>query len=419
MVVRNLALISLVLLCLVLIGCEGREGPATDEGARAEPIAAAIASPAAPGSGEPFLATGADGSLLMSWLEPSGDGSHALRFARYTDQLWSEPVTISQRDDFFVNWADFPSIIETPESGMIAHWLQKSGEGPYAYDVMFALSADRGSTWSEPRVLHTDGIETEHGFVSLVPETDGSGVVGAVWLDGRNMTEGDHGHGAGSMTVRFARIHPDGSVTDRTELDDRACECCQTSMTRTDRGFVAIYRDRSDEEIRDIAMVRQTAGGWTEPTIVHPDGWKIAACPVNGPQIDARGSNLVVAWSTGASGTDRVFATFSENGGETFGEPIRIDEGNALGRVDTLMLNDRMAMVVWLGQQDDTGRILARLVERNGNISPVYTIGESGASRASGFPRITMIGNLVYAAWTDPDEPATIQIASIDAEEIS
>ena len=404
------------MMAVAVSGCGERE-VSQEPVAGAEPrqqIADTISSPSGPGAGEPFLARGEDGSLLMSWLEPAGEGAHALRFARHDGSDWSDPVTIIERDDFFVNWADFPSIVET-SSGLLVHWLQKSGEGPYSYDVMIARSSDGGSNWSSPEVLHTDGVESEHGFVSLVPEEGGSDVIGALWLDGRNMSEGAHGDGAGAMTLRFARIHPDGTVTDRQELDDRVCECCQTSMVKTDSGFVAVYRDRSSEEIRDIGVVRQVDGSWTAPAMVHDDGWEIAACPVNGPQIDASGDTVAVAWYTEAGDESRVLAAFSKDGAP-FGEAIRVDEGGAVGRVDTLMIADDSALVVWLGEE---GEILSRIIGADGHTSEVHAIGRSSSSRASGFPRITMANGVVYVAWTEPEGTSTIRLASINLEETS
>ncbi|MDX1582868.1 MAG: sialidase family protein [Thermoanaerobaculia bacterium] len=408
----------LLAVVLTLTGCEGTELSVHESSAESSNPVTEIASPAAPGSGEPFLASGSDGSVLMSWLEPAGE-AWALRFARYAGAEWSEAVTIEERTDFFVNWADFPSIVETPKGNLVAHWLQKSGDAPYAYDVKLAFSSDGGETWSESATLHDDEVITEHGFVSLVPEGGGEDTVAAIWLDGRKMTGEGHGDGSGAMTLRFARIHPDGSITDRSELDDRVCECCQTSMVQSDGRLVAIYRDRSENEIRDIGIVREQPDGWSEPEIVHADGWEIAACPVNGPQIDAAGENVVIAWYTAASEEDRVHAAFSTDGGTTFGERIRIDAGEALGRVDTVLLDDGRAIVVWLASAGGEGRILARSVDREGRLSSVKTLGRSASSRASGFPRMTVADRHVLVAWTEPGERARVRVVKIDPEEIS
>ena len=61
-----------------------------------------LPSPAAPGSAEPSLVTGADGRVYMSWLEPA-DSGHALRFAVLQGKTWSQPRTIRAGRDFFVN----------------------------------------------------------------------------------------------------------------------------------------------------------------------------------------------------------------------------------------------------------------------------------------------------------------------------
>src|SRR5712691_8394565 len=109
-----------------------------------------IAVPAGTGSGEPFLFAAKD-ALLLSWLEPvAGTDRVALRFTRLRGGTWAEPRTIAERNDFFVNWADFPSVVEDAKGVLFAHWLQKSGKDVYAYDVRVATSADGGRTWSAP-----------------------------------------------------------------------------------------------------------------------------------------------------------------------------------------------------------------------------------------------------------------------------
>ncbi len=217
------------------------------------------------------------------------------------------------------------------------------------------------------------------------------------------------------MTLRFARIHPDGSVSDRQQLDDRVCECCQTSMVRTSDGYVAVYRNRSDDEVRDIGFVRQTGGEWSAPGIIHDDGWKIAACPVNGPQIDAKGNAVAVAWYTAPEGDGRIMLAFGEESGG-FGDPVRVDEGGAIGRVDVVMLDEEQALVVWLGKEGD---VLMRVMRNDGESSPVESIGRSSSARASGFPRITKVGDVVHVAWTEPEVDSRIRLASIHLKEIA
>jgi len=83
-----------------------------------------ILPPAAAGGTSPFLFASRD-AVLMSWLEPVPNSDRvALRFARFSNGEWSEARTIAERKDFFVNSADFPSIVEDPNGVLFVHWLQ-------------------------------------------------------------------------------------------------------------------------------------------------------------------------------------------------------------------------------------------------------------------------------------------------------
>lgn len=369
--------------------------PAVAEGPRVEEIA----SPAGTNAAEPFVSATRDG-LLMSWLEPVANSDRtALRFARYRGGQWSQPRTIVERDDLFVNWADFPSIVEDAKGALFVHWLQKSGSETYAYDVRMATSTDGGANWSESFLLNRDGTPTEHGFATMAALPNGG--VGVTWLDGRKMTSGDHGHGGGDMGIRYATVDATGTIVNEMELDGRTCECCTTGMAIAARGPVIAYRDHSMDGIRDISYVRRELTEWTSPRALHVDGWKIDGCPVNGPQVDAIGDRVVTAWFTAANEKQRVSVTFSDDGGATFGKPIVVDEGKPAGRVDVVMLDDRTALVSWLEQTAAGAEIRARRVSRDGTAAPSMKIADSATARAAGFARIARVGQDVYFTWTE------------------
>jgi len=90
-----------------------------------------------------------------------------LKFSHWKARGWSRPRQIAQGDNWFVNWADFPSLSALADGTLVAHWLQKSSAGTYSYDVKLSLSHNRGRTWSKPVSPHRDGTPTEHGFVSI------------------------------------------------------------------------------------------------------------------------------------------------------------------------------------------------------------------------------------------------------------
>lgn len=201
------------------------------------------------------------------------------------------------------------------------------------------------------------------------------------------------------MALRYVKIERDGTLMDEAKLDARVCECCQTSAAMTADGPVVVYRDRSDEELRDVSIVRLVAGKWTEARPVHRDGWKLDGCPVNGPSVSASGRRVAVAWFTAVNDKPRVKLAFSTNAGESFGEPITVDDGNPAGRVDVLMLDDGSALVSWLEKMDGGGAVRVRRVKADGKIDPAITVAPSGTARSNGFPQMARTGNSLVFAW--------------------
>ena len=376
-------------------------------------------SPATGDAREPELSTTADGRIILSWVEKLNDKRYALRTAVRDQAGWSKPRTVAEGDNWFVNWADFPSVIALKDGSLAAHWLVKSGSATYAYDVNIALSKDGGQTWTKPIVPHLDNTQTEHGFVSLIPLSDGR--LGAIWLDGRNMKAmKDDQEGKPlpvSMTLRYAAIDAAGKISDEAQLDERVCECCQTSATLSSDGVVAVYRDRSQNEVRDIYTARKTNETWGTPRAVHADNWEINGCPVNGPAVVASNRNVAVAWFTGAGGQPTVKMAFSTDAGATFGNPIQVDDGETLGRVDLLLLPDNSALVCWLSGTADGGAIKVRRVGADGTLGPPAVVAKTDISRSSGFPRMALLGDEVHFAWTEFGKPSKVRVAVADASQ--
>ena len=364
-------------------------------------------SPAADSCALPFLFTDKNGTVYLSWLEKFNNKS-TLKFSSLAENMWSPPISIDTGSNWFVNWADYPVLISDGHKNLFAHYLQKSATGTFTYDIKYRTSPDNGATWSDQKILHDDGKEAEHGFVSIKPYGDKFFVS---WLDGRNsLTEESESHGGhqGQMSIRGAVLSKNGVKENEWELDNRVCDCCQTDVAITSNGPIVIYRDRSEIEIRDISIVRMVNDQWTTPKTVYADDWSISGCPVNGPRADAIDNMLVIAWFTMKDEKAQVKLIFSKDGGDTFGAPIQIDEGNPLGRVDVLLLDEKTAMVSWMEGAD----IKAVKVNVNGSKESSMTIASSSKSRSSGFPQMTKSGNKLFFAWTD-DNQKTIKLATV------
>jgi hypothetical protein len=376
--------------------------PAQKESAEtaALPTVTGFTSPTGIGAQLPHLTTGGDGQLYLSWVVEDSDGLAILKYARLDGDQWTAPEMIASGNNWFVNWADYPTIAADNSGNLIAHYPAKSAASTYAYDVNVVLKPASTATWSAPVLAHTDGTQTEHGFVAMLPQNDGTFLMS--WLDGRFTGGGDHndeGHGGGgAMTVRTAVIDMEGKLSEEAELDHRVCDCCQTGITLTASGPVAVYRDRSDNEIRDMYFVKKTAGEWSAPAPVAQDDWNIAGCPVNGPRIASFGESVAVAWFTAAEGKPKVKLAFAADQG-SFAEPILIDGTQPLGRVDVVMLDENTAVVSWLN--NDAGSAIKYVtVDRTGQMSAPTVVANTSESRSSGFPQMELLDGQLYFAWT-------------------
>lgn len=366
-----------------------------------------------PGSALPDLANVQGRTLLLAWTHSQPGRRHALQFSSYdvAHARWQRrPTTIAVGNSMFVNWADTPHIMATADGALWTHWLQKRGDGPYAYDIMLATSRD-GGRWSAPVSPHGDGTATEHGFVSMWPRADGG--LGVAWLDGRATAgrapshgEGDadgHGGGGGPMALRSTAVDATLRLEPEVEVDASVCDCCQTAAAVTARGPLLVYRARREGEVRDIHATRLGDGGWSAPAPVHADGWVMPACPVNGPAVAAAGEAAVVAWYTEAAGVPEVRAAASVDAGDRFEAPVVIDAGApVLGRVD-VALADGQAWVLWLREEGE-GQSLW-LSRRSPDLATehqrlqVATLAGNG--RGTGFPRMAVAGGVAHVVWTD------------------
>ena len=308
---------------VLLLSCDRSPGTVSSPTVASDP-------PAAAGAIAPNITATASG-VAATWVEPvdQANAARRIRFARFTNGVWTPATTIAESAAIVANWADTPSVVQQDDGTLVAHWASKSAPDAYAYDVMLARSVDDGRSWQHLGRAHEDRTATEHGFVSLVPAREHTV---AIWLDGRDTATG------GPTRLRTSEVTTAARAPADSVIDDRVCDCCSTSAARTEAGTVVVYRDRSADEIRDIAIARHVDGAWTAPALVASDNWKIAGCPVNGPAIAANGRDVVVGWFTLDEGQGRVRVAFSSDSGASFGVPIDVDlpQGTRApaGRVD-------------------------------------------------------------------------------------
>lgn len=382
-------LLCTALLPILLAACGGEPAPKS---------ATNLSTPALQGSISPNLATGPDGQIILSWIAPNGDG-HELRYAQLGKAGWTKPGTVSRGDDWFVNWADFPSVVPLSDSLWAAHWLRSQPAGGYAYDVIVSLSEDKGASWSQSFMPHTDGTPTEHGFVTLFPDPN---EIGIVWLDGRKMVnEFDASDVTSSgMTLRAATFGADQLPIRDALVDELVCDCCQTDVALTSEGPIVVYRNRTTDEVRDIYVSRRANGKWQEGVRVAADDWNIAACPVNGPIIMARNNLVAVAWFTAANNQPHVKVAWSMDGGRTFLTPVTLNDTVPLGHIAAVMLESGEVAVAWHRTVGGRTELVMRRASVDGRLGDVLLVSEAKNVFAISVPQIALQDDKLILAWT-------------------
>ncbi len=368
---------------------------------------------------QPSIAADGDDGFILTWQQKhqSGASLHYAQLDRIGQVQQQGRIASSEpAHPWFINWADFPSLVVLDNGDWVTYWLQKRSPATYAYDIHLTRSTDRGRSWSESIIVHRDATATEHGFVSLVPA--GRDRVLAVWLDGRNTasaaSEHAHEHGdAAAMTLRSTVINRQDVISDEAEIDARVCDCCSTDAARVKGETLLIYRDRSADEIRDMHFSRRDRSGrWSAPALVHADNWKISGCPVNGPAMAVNGDRALSVWTTMQGEVLSVRAALGDSKG--FGGVIEIEQGErTMGRVDVAPWGRSGFLASWVGGDAlplsntvDAARMdvtSIRLIEIDGRGKTlnraVLTTLPKGAN--PGMPRIATSGKAAIAAWTE------------------
>ncbi len=366
-----------------------------------DPWVTALPTPAAIHTSAPNLSTDYAGRAVLSWQRKAQETT-VLEYAVLTEGVWSKPTEVARGTNWFVNWADIPAVQPINDKFWVAHYLQKTPGGKYAYDVQLRLSTDGGRTWRDAGRPHTDDTLSEHGFVSMFPDGDR---LGLVWLDGREskppQDSSAHHSSHGAMTLRSAHLDSQGRLHNEQLVDARVCDCCPTAASWTASGPLVVYRDRSAGEIRDIASSRLQPQGWTEPQPVSVDGWHTAGCPVNGPALAVQQKDVAVLWYSGAERPSKVFLARSADGGATYGRKLKVNKQEPLGRVTMVMHPDRSLVLLWL-QEDapEQAWLVARYVSADNELGEIKKIVRVSPERFSGFPKLINADSKTVLAWT-------------------
>ncbi len=355
-------------------------------------------------------------NIQLSYVLSEQEQHNLLAFPIPPSENSTQTTVFQSGKEWFVNWADFPSIKYVDEGlhghVFFSHALEYSAGGTYDYDIKYSFRDDNGPLFI-PRKLHQDTVSAEHGFLSSAQLPEGGLQVS--WLDGRYTKQAgadagakkvaeqsdDHGHGAGgAMTLRTKALTDSVSV----ELDHRVCDCCNTATVATDDLVMVAYRDRSEHEIRDIGYVIKRTGTdeWSTPRLVHADNWEINGCPVNGPALAANGAgNIAIVWYTAPADRAQILFSRYDAALDAWQPPTLLDDNAPLGRVDLQLAEDGTAYATALTTRENIDDAFLTLwaIAPSGEVEREDLVSTSPA-RSSGFPKIALFEDKLYWART-------------------
>ncbi len=127
----------------------------------------------------------------------------------------------------------------------------------------------------------------------------------------------------------------------------------------------------------------------------------------SGVSLAADGPRVVAAWAATSEGTTDIYAAVSEDGGATFGAPVRVNDLDGDARVSgeqpPRVAIGHDVVVVWASRAGEASRIrLARSTDNARSFLPAITLHEEPLTGARGWQSVA-IGpdGAVHALWLD------------------
>ena len=255
--------------------------------------------------------------------------------------------------------------------------------------IRYAGSKDGGRTFSPAVTIAGASLTGARGWHAATLGHDGG--VQVVWLDGRNAAPMAHAHGKGaSKPVRPAGgprqdiFHASWKGDARPVehlIQANVCFCCKTAVVASGEKVYAAWRHIYPGSLRDIAVARSTDNGATfgDPIRVSEDGWKIDACPDDGPAMAADGHDGVhIAWPTLVAGdAPRKGIFYSTLKGDRFAPRVRLDAGEADPAHPQIAADHHTNVaVVWDERTSERRRIVFRPITDGAVEAPRFFDGD-------------------------------------------
>ncbi|MEJ8757228.1 exo-alpha-sialidase [Pontibacter sp. H259] len=252
----------------------------------------------------PNLTTDANGNTVLSWVQATDTtGNYLLAYAVSADggKTFGKPKTIPTTTGIQAHDENLPRILFRKNGDIIAMYpvSNPNPKNSYAGLVFYTQSFDGGKSWTQPKQLAEDTINSiDERYFDMVELADGE--VGAIWLDSRKNSDRE------GSSLYFARTSGRNGFTGEKVIDTQLCQCCRTDVYLDEQQHLHVaYRGILNDSIRDMVYMVSTDGGksFSKPERISADNWVIDGCPHTGPAMTSNKYGMHYAWFTMGGGS--------------------------------------------------------------------------------------------------------------------
>ena len=406
-------LVAVLAFSLLLSGCAQTEGTDSMSADVIVPTALSFIEPVTVGNPEdnpsdPYLATGPNGKVFLSWTEQAENEAGRNVFVSTLDsdgrvsdqrrQMNDQPGEISSHGG--ENLAKFTVDLN---GGVAGIWMMPMPE--HHTGEMRTTHADPDGSFSAATTVNDDGKIVNHAFSTITTGPDGK--IYAAWIDGRNRTSFED-----DRQQMYMAVSEDGGLTygKNVPLGQGVCPCCRPNIAFLDGGETLVVSHRfvtKPENVRNHVVIRSTDGGQTfsEPVLISDDGWVSRGCPHAGTSLtaDGRGRLHSVWWTGGRSDEEAgIYYTYSDDGGRSFLPRQLITKASPNRVLHTQVRTDKDNTIyaVWVNIKDEKPQIfMARRQADGEEWSQIHQLSD-GTQNAL-YPMLAVDDSHLYVVWTE------------------
>jgi hypothetical protein len=214
-------------------------------------------------------------------------------------------------------------------------------------------------------------------------------------------------------TLSVATGPGDALPAENELVDELTCDCCNPSPILSGDGLVVAYRNLEREGadvVRDVYAVRSDDGGesFADPVLIADDKWFLDACPFSGPSVATVGDSLIVAWMDARQSvhpdqqSTTIWVDRSEDGGRTFGTDLPIAT-DGFHRWPAIAVDDSGTLhLVWETQGPDGGIFYSH--SGDGGVSfaePAALVANTDDSGNRNTPSLVVHRDDLAISWVD------------------